>query len=232
MSLSLAAVAASCVLAAVPSVSREETEWCQMYWFDTHKTNLPRVLLVGDSIVLGSRSHVAKKLKGKIAIAAFSTSKIVGDDAFLRELKLVLADTPINMICFNNGLHGLNYNADFYRTGLISAIDFLRKTYPQIKLVWRNSTPITVKGKPNLFDKRNTVVLTRNQVAAEVMKERNIPVYDFYSKTAGHPEWSCGDSFHYNVSGWDKIADLTVDMILRELPEKSIKHTDVNKNGN
>ena len=69
-------------------MKREEIEWSQFYWFDSSRSDLKRVLLIGDSIVAGSREYAAKKLSGKATVAAFSTSKIVGDPAIHRELMI------------------------------------------------------------------------------------------------------------------------------------------------
>jgi len=62
---------------------RESTEWCRFYWYNTENTTLPRVLLIGDSIVVGYNEKVVKRLEGKATVAFFSTSKCVGDPATL-----------------------------------------------------------------------------------------------------------------------------------------------------
>ena len=67
-------------------MQRESIEWCQFYWFDTAAVHLPRILLIGDSIVAGHRQALAERLKGRATVAAFSTSKIVGDPALPREI--------------------------------------------------------------------------------------------------------------------------------------------------
>ncbi len=66
---------------------RENTEWCKVYWYDTGNTKLPRVLLVGDSIVAGYNDAVAKLLKGKATVAYLASYKCVGDPAIYRELE-------------------------------------------------------------------------------------------------------------------------------------------------
>ena len=55
-------------------MQRESIEWCQFYWFDTAAVHLPRILLIGDSIVAGHRQALAERLKGRATVAAFSTS--------------------------------------------------------------------------------------------------------------------------------------------------------------
>lgn len=193
---------------------RERIEWSQFYWFDSDRSDLKRVLLIGDSIVAGSRDDAAKILAGKATVAAFSTSKIVGDPAIQRELMLALADYPIDFIYFNNGLHGLDYDDAFYRRGLEEFIDFLT-LISRAGLCWRHSTPITVSGKPEEFDVRNEVVIRRNAIAAEVMGARGIPVDDMYGVVANRPEISSGDGFHYTAEGNRIIAGHAAETITR-----------------
>ena len=76
-------------------LKRESIEWCQFYWFDTDSVHLPRILLIGDSVVAAHRQALAERLKRCATIAAFSTSKIVGDPALPRELALALAGIPV-----------------------------------------------------------------------------------------------------------------------------------------
>lgn len=42
-------------------MKREKIEWCQFYWFDTPERHLPRILLIGDSIVVGHGQAVARR---------------------------------------------------------------------------------------------------------------------------------------------------------------------------
>jgi hypothetical protein len=75
-------------------IKREQIEWCQFYWYDTPVKNLPRILLIGDSIVVGYGGMVADMMKDKATVGFYSTSKIVGDPAIYRELALALAIIP------------------------------------------------------------------------------------------------------------------------------------------
>lgn len=193
-------------------MKREEIEWSQFYWFDSSRSDLKRVLLIGDSIVAGSREFAAKKLSGKATVAAFSTSKIVGDPAIHRELMLAFSDYPIDFVYFNNGLHGLDCDDASYRRGLEEFADFLRLT-GHARLCWRNSTPITMKNDPAQFDPRNETVIRRNLIAAEVMAERGIPVDDMYSLLAGRVELSAGDGFHYTAEGSRLIGEHAAETI-------------------
>ena len=196
---------------------REKIEWCQMYWYDTDRPELPRVLLIGDSIVVGERDLLAKALEGRAAVAAFSTSKIVGDPAFGRELDFALGDYPPDLIVFNYGLHGREYDDGFYRRGLEGALDHLRGILA-VPILWRNSTPITVAGHPEQFHPQdNDLVLRRNRIAAEVVVARGIPSIDLYAPMAAHPEYSRGDGYHYTPEGYAAQVAVLAPRILEAL---------------
>ena len=196
---------------------REKIEWCQMYWYDTDCPELPRVLLIGDSIVVGERDLLAEALRGRATVGAFSTSKIVGDPAFTRELDFALGDYPPDLIVFNNGLHGRDYDDEFYRRGLEGALDHLRGMLA-VPMLWRNSTPITVAGHPEQFHSRdNALVLRRNRIAAEVVAARGIPAIDLYTPMTAHPEYSRRDGYHYTAEGYAAQVAILAPRILEAL---------------
>lgn len=208
-------------------MNREEIEWCQFYWFTTGNHDLPRILLIGDSIVAGHRGQVAERMKGKATIEAYSTSKIVGDPAIYRELALALADYPIDIIYFNNGLHGFSYDDAFYRRGMEEFVDFLRLN-TKARLIWRSSTPITVKDNTEQLDPvKNEVVLRRNRIAEEIMKERGILIDDLYTPMLNHPEYRSKDGYHYQEAGVNAQAD-HIAAYLTALLDHSALEIDIN----
>jgi hypothetical protein len=62
-----------------PRIVRENIEWLDVWVPNTNATDLPRVLLIGDSITRGYFKDVEEKLKGKAHVARLATSKSVGD---------------------------------------------------------------------------------------------------------------------------------------------------------
>ena len=195
---------------------RESTEWSQLYWFNTEETALPRILLIGDSIVVGHGPVLAKKLAGTATVAFFATSRIVGDPAFARELGVALADMRIDLVEFNNGLHG-KHDLEFYREHLAQAVDQLQMTC-RCPIRWRSSTPVTVRNDPAELDPTtNPVVLARNAAAQAIMAERDIPVDDLYTAMLGHPEWRSPDGYHYNDAGKDAQAEFLAAILRKAL---------------
>ena len=195
---------------------RESTEWSQLYWFNTEAANLPRIMLIGDSIVVGHTPVLAEILRGKATLAYFATSRIVGDPAYYRELAAAMADMHLDLIEFNNGLHGFKYDTAFYRAGLEMTLDQLENSV-RCPIRWRNSTPVTVKDNPEELAENNQIVTERNLAAKELMTSRNIPVDDMYSLMLNHPEWSSRDGYHYNDKGKLVQAEFLAKILLKAL---------------
>ena len=85
----------------------EEIEWTQ-YWVEDTRRDKKRVLLIGDSISVGYRSEVHKRLNGEAYVTAISTSKALDNPVLIREIDFYARaeDFEYEAIQFNNGLHG------------------------------------------------------------------------------------------------------------------------------
>src|ERR1700744_1940772 len=73
--------------------ARESIEWCDIWVSHANETNLPRVLLIGDSIVRDYYPEVEKHLAGKAFVARLSTSRFLADPVLLKEIETVLDGT-------------------------------------------------------------------------------------------------------------------------------------------
>ena len=67
-------------------VRREAIEWCDAWMPHMNDRDLPRVVLIGDSITRGYYPAVEQNLAGKAYVARITTSKAIGDPALLAEL--------------------------------------------------------------------------------------------------------------------------------------------------
>src|SRR5215470_2578374 len=83
--------------------AQEAIEWCDIWISHANETNLPRVLLIGDSIAREYYPEVEKRLAGKAFVARLATSRFAGDPVLLKEIELVLTQTKFDVILFNNG---------------------------------------------------------------------------------------------------------------------------------
>src|SRR6478736_8095079 len=96
------------VIAAPPT--REAIEWCDIWISHANETNLPRVLLIGDSIVRDYYPEVEKGLAGKAFVGRLATSRFVADPVLLKEIESVLSGAKFDVILFNNGMHGWQHS--------------------------------------------------------------------------------------------------------------------------
>ena len=184
---------------------------------------LPRVLLIGDSILNGYQGQATKLLAGKANVDLWvnpynqseHVNKLLGE---------VLSNGPYDVVVFNMGLHG--WQEGRIKPGTFEPltrayVEVLRAKLPKAKLLWASSTPVTVKGKPTEINPEiNPNIVEQNRMAAKVMAEMGVPIVDFYGLLIDKRELARGDMFHWTGPAYNLIAQAAVDAILRELAAK------------
>lgn len=155
----------------------ENVEWSIGYAFhltDRYK-DLPRVLLVGDSICNGFQSEVCKQLEGRAVISYWVSSYCVTSPGYLRLLAFYLDEAKYDVIHFNNGCHSFATRSDVWQAGLRAALKLIREKQPQAKIIWATTTP-------NRNGAKNREVLRLNAAAAQIVSEHGaIVVNDLYA---------------------------------------------------
>jgi hypothetical protein len=194
---------------------RERIEWADIWVTDADKDDLPRVLLIGDSITRGYFGEVEKQLEGKAYCARLTTSKCVSDPWYPDEVQLLLKQYRFAVIHFNNGLHGWGYTEEQYRDGLLRLMETFEKCAPDAKLVWGTTTPVSEPGDLSKISERTNRVKARNQIAAAVMQERGIPTDDLYGLVEQHPDWHSSDGVHFNGKGKEAQAAAVAESVLK-----------------
>ena len=180
---------------------RERIEWADIWVTDADKDDLPRVLLIGDSITRGYFGEVEKHLAGKAYCARLTTSKCVSAPSFLGEVQLLLKQYRFSVIHFNNGLHGWGYTEEQYRNGLLRLMETFEQHAAGAKLTWAATTPVRDRDNLQQISDRTERVTKRNKIAAEIMKDRTIPTNDLFGLVEEHPDWFSGDGVHFNNKG-------------------------------
>ncbi len=184
-----------------PALIRERSEWSNIWWDVANDRELPRVLLIGDSISVGYGGTVIEKLAGTAHVDRLSNSRNILDPIHLKETRLMLEDCRYAAIHFNNGLHGFHLTTAQYAQGLRAYVKLLRELAPDTPLIWASSTPITVNDHPEQLAESNGTVLERNAAAAALMAELGVATNDLYTLVVAHPEWKTGDGYHFNGDG-------------------------------
>ena len=172
----------------------ENIEWSTSYAFGmTDATrNLPRVLLVGDSICGGYKDGVRDELNGKMNVTYWISSYCVTSPGYLRLLSFYLDETKYAVIHFNNGLHSLSTPDADWEKGLRTALTLIRLKQPKARIVWTASTPLKDATKTEK-------VRSLNAIAKKVIAEMgDIQVDDLFAlmdPLDRATNWT--DTYHY-----------------------------------
>ncbi|HEX4262887.1 MAG TPA: SGNH/GDSL hydrolase family protein [Verrucomicrobiae bacterium] len=186
--------------AEIPPSAQEYIEWCDIWISHANETNLPRVLLIGDSITRDYYPDVEKHLEGKAYVARLATSRFASDPVLLQEIALVLDNTKFDIIHFNNGMHGWQHSEEEYRAAFPKMIETIRTHAPAAKLVWAATTPLKVSNSSNLKEASDERIAARNEIGLQCIKGQNIAVDDLNALMRGHPEYH-SDNVHFNGDG-------------------------------
>ncbi|MBQ8310097.1 MAG: SGNH/GDSL hydrolase family protein [Clostridia bacterium] len=195
----------------------ESIEWTQ-YWSEDTRRDKKRVLLIGDSISVGYRSEVHKRLGGDAYVTAISTSKGIDNPNLIREIDLYAhaENFEYGAIHFNNGLHGFHLDDNGYRAGYEQVILYFKEHYAGVRLILALSTPVTVNKHPETFSEMNDIVLRRNRIVCELAKKYGLEVNDLYACVADRAELSAGDGYHYKNEGYECLAEQIASVLLEE----------------
>src|SRR5437867_12850401 len=200
--------------------SRESIEWCDIWISHANETNLPRVLLIGDSIARDYYPEVEKRLAGKAFVARLATSRFLADQVLLKEIELVLKQAKFDVIHFNNGMHGWQHSEAEYRKAFPKLIKTIRAHAPTAKLIWATTTPLR-NGKDVTYDTKaeysDERIAARNAVAAEIMAAQKILTIDLNAAVRGHPEFH-SDNVHFNGQGVQILAARVCTAVEKLLP--------------
>jgi len=204
---------------AVPP-AHESIEWCDIWISHANETNLPRVLLIGDSITRDYYPEVEKRFVGKAFVARLATSRFPADQVLLKEIEVVLDAAKFDVVHFNNGMHGWQHSETEYRNALPDMIKTIRAHAPKASLIWATTTPlrdgkaVTYDTKAEYSDER---IAARNELAAEIVAAQKIPTNDLNAAVRGHPEFH-SDNVHFNGQGVQILAAQVFTAIEKLLP--------------
>lgn len=183
-----------------PPAGHESIEWCDIWISHANETNLPRVLLIGDSITRDYYPGVEKRLEGKAYVARLATSRFADDPVLLQEIALVLDNTKFDIIHFNNGMHGWQHTEEEYQKAFPKIVKTIRVHAPQAKLVWATTTPLKVSQPHSPTDSSDERIAARNAIDLADIKGQDIAVDDLNAAVRGHPEYH-SDNVHFNSQG-------------------------------
>ena len=197
-------------------MKKEQKEWVRTWCDDTNGNDLPRVLLIGDSITNGYQEKVRELLRGVCYVDFLATSYAIDMPIYHKLVAMFVADSRYELIHFNNGLHGIHIAKRTYKSGVKK---LLKKIVGKKKVILATSTIVykgSTKRKDGAWMKR---VRERNAALKELAAEFGYGIDDLYEVSTKIPfEKRYGDGTHYLVEGYELLAQAVVESI-----EKAIK---------
>jgi dienelactone hydrolase/lysophospholipase L1-like esterase len=191
--------------------------------------DLPKVVLIGDSIRMGYAPLVAERLKGKAVVVSHSVNG--GDSAnVLKNLgEWIIGEKP-TLVHLNCGLHDLKLDKQLkkhqvelapYEVNLKDIVTRIRKE-TNAALVFASTTPILDERHAKHgahFDRFNADVERYNAVAQKVMRELGVTIHDLnWLVNKNNPaKMLLADGTHYTPEGNAILADAVADCALRQL---------------
>jgi len=179
--------------------------------------DLPRVLLMGDSIMNGYRGRVIAALKDKAVVDCWLTPLHLKSKELHHDLRKVLQQGPYDVVHFNIGLHGWPPGLipeGQYEPLLRQYVEIIKSHSGTSRLIWASTTQITVKGKPTELDPvHNKTILARNAIAAKLMPKYGIAVNDICGLMSDKLKLARGDGYHWNGKAYDLMAKQIVSYV-------------------
>ena len=192
---------------------REYIEWTRIWREGADKCDLPRVLLIGDSIVDAHSPAVQEELRDKYYVDRIATSRSFDQNYYWNLLDFFFSDTKIkyNLIIFNFGLHGFHIPTYDYGIGLDKLTKRLKRECSN--LLYRNLTPMVDTTGEDWNVKQIQLVIDRNEVAEKVMAGNGVPILDMYTSMLGKDDIRLGDPYHFNDKGKELQAKIIAEKV-------------------
>ena len=126
-------------------MKKEQYEWIYSWCDEADKNDLPRVLLIGDSITNGYYQKVKELLKGKVYCDYMSCSYAIDTDMYTILVKTFAKNSKYDLIHINNGLHGIHISKRGYKSRFEKLIKYM-SSYAKISLVYLSASLISLLG--------------------------------------------------------------------------------------
>lgn len=193
----------------------ENIDWSISYGFHLvdEQKDLPRVLLVGDSICNGYQGRVMARLEGKVNVSFWASSYCVTSSNYLQRLALQLEEAKFDVVHFNNGLHSLQTPTNEYERAYRDALELVRRRAPGAAVVWATSTPM--RGKRDLVVAVNAAASRSASGFADIAKNDLFALMDPFGRDE---MWS--DDCHFKPKGYDLLAGQVADAVLAALSSR------------
>lgn len=207
------------------------------WMFTQVSLELPKVLILGDSISIGYTPVVQEHLKDKAMVVrpVYENGKAENCEGTTKGVKKIeewIGDTPWDVIHFNFGLHDIKHvhpvtgknskslldpqqaAPKYYRKNLKAIVKILKATDAQ--LIFATTTPypdpvdgpLRLPGMPERY----------NKIATRIMRKNKIPVNDLYEYVLPHlQELQRPSNVHFTSKGSQVLGKQVSERIMQYL---------------
>lgn len=194
-------------------MKKEEFEWIHSWCDETSNNDLPRVLLVGDSITYNYQEKVRALLRGVCYVDYIATSYAIDTKMYNHLVHNFMTDSEYSIIHFNHGLHGKHLSKRSYKSKMEKLLNKASQ-----KIILATSTVVYQEGNKRLDSSWMKRVRERNEAVYEIANENGYKVDDLYSVSVGIPkEKRYQDGTHYLPEGYEIFANAVVESIKNNL---------------
>ena len=197
-------------------MKQEQFEWIHSWSDNTNNHDLPRVLLIGDSITHGYQEIVREALKGVCYVDYVATSYTLNSAFFFKLVINYLKNNEYDIVQINQGLHGFSMSKKTYKEKLEKLINKISASCKTIILV--ESTLVKNKGNKSLNNRWGKKIDERNEAVNEIAKERSLTVNHLYEASENIPnDLRNEDGIHYLYGGYQILAHEVVSVVKSKL---------------
>ena len=194
---------------------KEHYEWLQTWSDEAERTDLPRVLLVGDSITGGYQAMVRDALRGVCLVDYFCTSYAVDSAIYHAVLRMYVTDARYAAVHFNHGLHGKHMTGEVYKENVERILEQISGCGAKV-IAALTTQVLDGEGKPDASWEEK--IAERNAAIEDIATRCGYAVNDLYAPSVSMPaEKRLGDGVHYQEAGYRVFADKVIAAVRQAL---------------
>ena len=186
-------------------MKREFYEWIHSWCDETPKDDLPRVLLVGDSITYGYQELVREALRGVCYVDYVATSYAVDNKLYHALVEGMAKNCHYDIVHINHGLHGIHNSPRTYKSKLKNLLVRLQK---DSKLILAETTFVYNAGNKRPHRAWMKRVKERNEILGELATELDADLDRLFAISEKMPkEYRREDGTHFEKEGYQVLAE-------------------------
>ena len=196
-------------------MKKERFEWIHSWCDEAESSDLPRVLLIGDSICYSYQEKVREKLRGVAYVDYIATSYSVDSKIYNTLIENFAKNSEYDLIHFHHGTHGFHMSITTYTSKMDK---LLQKLMKNSKVVLCESTKVNLEGnkRPNTAWMKK--VYARNEAISSLSEKYGLKVDPLFALSDSiHVSHRNEDGWHYLESGAEILAEQVANVIKENL---------------